>query len=402
MEKLAKKVDWILIFSILCLIIIGGVLVYSATINEPGEYWQKQVVFYGLGLLCVFFLYIIPAKFFYIAAYPLYFMSLFPLFYISFFKSGSVERWIQISDGFHLQPSEFSKITLVLALSRYLSLKVISLSNIRSLIAPLMIFLVPFILVLKQPDLSTALVFGAVLMALLYWAGMKAWELFILISPILSIILTFQEVLWAILIVSLFLILWTNRVKLILFISVLFTNLAAGYCAFLLWTKILREHQRARILTFINPMRDPKGEGYQVIQSKVAIGSGGIFGKGFGNGTQTNLSFLPEEHTDFIFSVLGEQFGFMGCIVVLGIYFLVIYRILHMCKDFRSRFVNLVSVGVAAIFIFHVFTNVAMTLGMMPVTGLPLPLLSYGGSFIITCMTLIGLVVNMRAYGQNW
>jgi rod shape determining protein RodA len=259
---------------------------------------------------------------------------------------------------------------------------------------------VPFLLVLKQPDLSTALVFGVMALFMLYWAGMAGWEIFILVSPVLSVILTSQQILWALLFVLLFIVMWVNRVNLLMLLTTLIINMAAGYSSILLWNRILKEHQRARILTFINPMHDPKGAGYQIIQSKVATGSGGLFGKGFGNGSQTNLSFLPEEHTDFIFSVLGEQFGFVGCVVVLVIFFFLIYRIFRMCVNIRSRFANLVTVGIAAIISFHVFINIAMTLGMMPVTGLPLPFLSYGGSFLLTCMVLIGIVMNFRAHEE--
>jgi rod shape determining protein RodA len=163
----------------------------------------------------------------------------------------------------------------------------------------------------------------------------------------------------------------------------------------------MEDHQRNRILTFIDPMRDPKGKGYQVIQSQVAIGSGGMFGKGFGEGSQTNLAFLPEEHTDFIFSVLSEQFGFIGAFVVLVLFFILILRSIMICRMYSDNFVNLVVSGACAILFFHTFVNVAMTIGFMPVTGLPLPFLSYGGSFVITCMMLVGLLLNMRLKGKD-
>jgi len=154
-------------------------------------------------------------------------------------------------------------------------------------------------------------------------------------------------------------------------------------------------------MTFMDPQRDPLGAGYQVLQSKVAIGSGQLMGKGFLNGSQTNLSFLPEEHTDFIFSVLGEQFGFLGCVALLGLYLFLIHRLLRVGADIRNRFVSLVAVGVAGILGFHIIVNVSMTIGLMPVTGLPLPFLSYGGSFLISCLIMLGLVINLRAHGQN-
>lgn len=154
-------------------------------------------------------------------------------------------------------------------------------------------------------------------------------------------------------------------------------------------------------MTFVDPMRDPKGAGYQVIQSEVAIGSGGIFGKGFGEGSQTNLAFLPEEHTDFIFSVLGEQFGFFGCALVMFLYFMLLWRAMSICRLHLDPFVNHVVSGTCTIFFFHMTVNISMTLGLMPVTGLPLPFLSYGGSFLLTCMMLVGLLVNMRYQGSQ-
>jgi rod shape determining protein RodA len=400
-ETNSKRIDWFLVLILFCLMSIGVLLIYTATVGDVGKEWQKQITFIVMGLIVVCGIYLIPTKTFYIVAYPFYFLSLLSLFYVAFLKTGDVERWIQLPGGFKLQPSEFAKMALLLVLARYLSINSVSLRNLKSLVVPFLIFIVPFVLVLKQPDLSTALVFGVMFLFMLYWAGLEGWEIFILLSPIFSVILTSQQLLWATLFIVLFVVMWMNRVNLVMLSTTMVVNMAAGYSSILLWHKILKEHQRDRILTFINPLRDPKGSGYQIIQSKVATGSGGLFGKGFGNGSQTNLSFLPEEHTDFIFSVLGEQFGFIGCVVVLILFFLLIYRILRMCVEIRSRFANLLTVGIASIFGFHVFINVAMTLGMMPVTGLPLPFLSYGGSFLLTCMTLIGIVLNLRANKES-
>jgi rod shape determining protein RodA len=183
-------------------------------------------------------------------------------------------------------------------------------------------------------------------------------------------------------------------------IFVMALDICAGYVSQMAWNS-MEDHQRSRILTFVDPTRDPKGEGYQVIQSQVAIGSGGMFGKGFGEGSQVNLSFLPEEHTDFIFSVLGEQFGFAGTFVVLVLFFILLWRGIMICRLHENSFVNLVVAGACTILFFHTFVNVAMTIGFMPVTGLPLPFLSYGGSFVLTCMILIGLMLNMRLKGKD-
>ncbi len=354
-----------------------------------------------LGTLVLLAIYFMPAKFWYAAAYPLYFMSLVPLLYIILFKADSVERWIALPGGFNLQPSELTKVGLLLAMARLLAFKPVSLSRPKSLIAPFVMFLVPFLLVLKQPNLSTALSFVTMAMVMSYWAGLRLKDLFLLASPVISIALTFNQLAWAGMFLLLIVVMWLGRSSLKQALLFLFLNISAGYGAIFAWNRILYDHQRSRILTFIDPMQDPLGAGYQVLQSKVAIGSGKFFGKGLLNGTQTNLSFLPEEHTDFIFSVLGEQFGFLGCILVLGLYLLLLMRIISICVDIRSRFVNLVAVGAAGIFAFHIIVNVAMTIGLMPVTGLPLPFLSYGGSFLISCMTIVGILINLRARGQS-
>ncbi len=380
----------------MALLLIGLVLVYSATFNETGSHWQKQLAYAIVGAMCLGGLQFVPSRFFYAMAYPFYALSLFPLLYIILFKRNSVERWISLPMGMHLQPSELAKFALLLAMARFLSIKPLSLQNPKGLIAPALLFFVPFVLVLNQPNLSTALSFVAMSLGMAYWAGLGVWEVILLISPVASVVLTFHQLAWTAMFLVLIGIMLKKRVSIQLFITILFLNISAGYGAIFIWNRLLYEHQRTRILTFVDPMRDPLGAGYQVLQSQVAIGSGRFLGKGLLQGTQTNLSFLPEEHTDFIFSVLGEQFGFAGCCLVLGLYFLLIFRIFRMNVDIKKRFVSLVAVGIAGIFSFHVIVNVAMTIGLMPVTGLPLPFLSYGGSFLITCLLLVGLLLNLR------
>ncbi len=376
-------------------------MVYSATFDAPGKQWIKQIAYVALGMVAIWGIYLIPSRVFYAAAYPAYFISLFPLLYIIIFKGNSVERWIALPGGFNLQPSELTKVAFLLAMARLLSFQPISFYKLKTLLPPVALFIPAFILVLRQPNLSTALSFVAMTVFMCYWAGLKLHEIFLLASPLLSVALTFHQLAWALMFVIIIAIMLYNRMPLKYGISILFLNIGAGYGAIYTWNKILYDHQRSRILTFMNPLSDPLGAGYQVLQSKVAIGSGRVMGKGFLHGTQTNLSFLPEEHTDFIFSVLGEQFGFIGCAFVLTLYFFLILRILKVCVDVRNRFVNFVAVGVAAILCFHIFVNVSMTIGLMPVTGLPLPFFSYGGSFMISCLIMIGIILNLRAHGEN-
>ena len=383
------------------IIMIGLAVVYSATWDEPGKHWLKQAMYVVMGIIAMGIIYIIPPKIFYAMAYPAWVVSLFPLLYIIIFKANSVERWIALPGGFNLQPSELTKVALLLAMARLLSFQPITLSKPKTVIAPALLFIFPFILVLNQPNLSTALSFVAMTTVMAYWSGLTFREIFLLASPVISVALTFHQLAWALMFIVLIAIIVVSRINLKVAALLLLVNIMAGYGAIFVWNKILYEHQRGRIMTFMDPQRDPLGAGYQVLQSKVAIGSGGLLGKGFLNGTQTNLSFLPEEHTDFIFSVLGEQFGFLGCVGVLALYLFLLHRILRVGSDVRNGFVSLVAVGVAAILGFHIIVNVSMTIGLMPVTGLPLPFMSYGGSFLISCLLMVGLLVNLRAHGHN-
>jgi len=401
-----KKIDWLFMTSLFALIGIGIALVYSATSNTDLIWyktdWFKQVIHFGVGSLIAIIIVFMPATFWKNIAWIAYFVAIVALIFVA--GSGHISkgagRWIDIA-GFRFQPSEFSKIAYLLASSLWLSKNRISIEQPKTLIVPGLLFIVPFLLVLKQPNLSTALVFTAMTIVQFYWAGFRIVDLFLLISPIASVIFSAASPLyWNLLIISAFFVSIKFKFPLWIIIFVMALDIGAGYASQMAWNS-MKDHQRSRILTFLDPMRDPKGEGYQVIQSQVAIGSGGMFGKGFGEGSQVNLSFLPEEHTDFIFSVLGEQFGFLGTFVVLILFFILLWRGIMICRLHENRFVNLVVAGACTILFFHTVVNVAMTIGWMPVTGLPLPFLSYGGSFVLTCMILIGLMLNMRLKGKD-
>lgn len=400
-DSASKAFDWVFVAIVAMLMIIGLLAVYSASIDEVTRYWQKQTFFVGLGLVAIAAIYLFPPRLFYAAAYPLYALSLPPLIYIILFKADSVERWIALPGGLNLQPSEITKVSFLLAMARLLSVRPVTLARPQTLIAPALLFLPPFLLVLKEPNLSTALSFVAMSGVMCYWAGLQIRDIFYLISPVLSVVLTFHHLAWALMFFALIAVMLYSRLNFRAIILLILLNISAGYGSIYVWNKILYEHQRSRIVTFMNPELDPLGAGYQVLQSKVAIGSGRFAGKGFLHGTQTNLSFLPEEHTDFIFSVIGEQFGFLGCCVVLLLFFGLLWRILRMARDMKDPFISLVAIGIAGIFAFHILVNISMTIGLMPVTGLPLPFMSYGGSFLVSCFIMLGILVNFRAHGRN-
>lgn len=398
-EDLKARFDTVL-FGLVCVLAATSIaLLYSVSSAAQGsEYWKKQLVWYGIGMIGMVAVTIVPRKFWYHASYFLFVLLTVPLTLVSASAKGA-ERWFALG-GFHFQPSEFAKLGVLLALARVFSNRKVGLSDLRPLIAPFLLFIVPFILILKQPNLSTALSLATVFAAMLFWSGFTILDLLILVSPLLSIGLSFEFTWWAVYNLMAWMLLFyrwkaarlSGRVATFFGVAILMAGLASQIA----WNQVLKPHQRSRILTFLDPTRDPGGAGYQVIQSQVAIGSGGLLGKGFGQGSQSNLQFLPEEHTDFIFAVLSEQFGFVGCFIVLVLLLAFLVRCLQMCFEESDKFRNLVIVGAVTIFAFHSIVNVAMTLGLMPVTGLPLPFLSYGGSFVITCMILVGFLLHMR------
>jgi len=414
---MGRNFDLLLLLGCLLLWVFGIALIYSATaIHHTGvlaHVARNQILWVIIGLCLIFALCAIPTGRIYQFAYVLFVASLLLLVVVVFMGivSKGANRWIGFGP-LRIQPSEFAKIGLLLALARYFTKKSISLDRLSSFVMPGLLILVPFILVMQQPDLGTALVFCVLALPVFYWGGLSLAELFLLVSPIISLILSAIPLIlshlsehassiiwtlpWGIYFLGLcgFLILLKPRPLLIALVIVL--NLTTATITTIIWNNVLQDYQKGRIISFINPQNDPFGAGYQVIQSKVAIGSGGFTGKGFLQGTQTRLSFLPEQHTDFIFSVLGEQFGFLGCAIVLGLFLFVLIRAFTTTREVRSRFSNIVIVGAATILGFHVFVNIAMTLGMMPVTGLPLPFLSYGGSFTLTVAILVGLILNAR------
>jgi rod shape determining protein RodA len=240
-----------------------------------------------------------------------------------------------------------------------------------------------------------------VLFVLWFWSGLSIGYLFLILSPLVSLVAASHWLSWSLYFVILLLIIAAVRPGVLMGITTVILNLAFAAITPLLWTR-LADYQKLRILTFLDPGRDPRGAGYQIIQSKIAIGSGGIWGKGFLGGSQTRLDFLPERHTDFIFSVLGEEFGLWGSLIVIFLFGYVFYRAIRIAAKCRSRFASNVAMGAAAILMFQFLVNVGMTLGFMPVTGLALPFLSYGGTALVLAWALIGLIVSADYHWQEY
>jgi rod shape determining protein RodA len=379
-------------------------MIYSAgVLNEPStitqDIWQRHLAWLVLGLFAFSLISRVPLRWFEWAALPVFVAALFLLFATLIIGTGagtaaSTKSFIQLG-GFRFQPAEAAKIATVLAMARLLSVRKEVPQSLRELLAPAAVVALPLGLVMLQPDLGTAIAFIGILFAMLYWTGTPVSLLILLASPGLGLILSYDTRIWSLYIVLLTLSLYFYRYRLYLVesVAVVLANLAAGTVALPLWNS-LAEYQRNRILVFLDPSIDPRGAGWQIIQSKVAIGSGGLWGKGFTLGTQKRLDFLPEQHTDFIFSVVGEELGFLGVLLVIAAFSVVLVRLVRLAAGSDDPFAGLVIFGIFGAWITHIFVNIGMTVGLVPITGIPLPFLSYGGSFLL--MSWVALAIAVR------
>lgn len=397
-SNLLARIDFIIVLLVGMLSIAGLLAVYSATYSpESGasDYFNKQVLFMMLGITLMFSVNYIPFRILQKSAYPLYFITLLMLLLVLVMgtRGHGADRWLAIS-SMKIQPSELAKVATILAVARYLSDRDADINRFKSLIVVLSFILIPFILVARQPDLGTSLVFLALLIPLFYWTGLNWFILFVLVSPVFTAVLSFNFyafLIWMLIVLTLLII---SQRKIYVLITVFIIHISVGLMTPVLWSQ-MRPYQQQRILTFANPEADPQGAGYQIIQSRVAIGSGGIWGKGFLEGSQTHLKFLPAQHTDFIFSVIGEEYGFAGILIILAAFSLLTLYLLRLAALVKSIFASIVLVGISTVLFFHIFVNIGMTIGLAPVTGLPLPFLSYGGSFLISIFFMMGIALNL-------
>lgn len=389
-----RHLDISILAATLILIIVGLLAIYSATLTNHPENFQKQLLWSILGVFIILPVIILtPLQFFYKYAYTIYGFTILLLFLVLIVGIGSgAKRWLSL--GFvTIQPAELAKIGTLLALAKFLSHEKVNFKRIRDFIIPFFLILLPLGLIISQPDLGTSLVFLALLLPMLFWAGLSSLYLFIMLAPVLSFISAFNYYSFLFTMIVICPVLFFAQRGIRFFLINFVINIVAGIFTPILWNS-LKGYQQKRILTFLGIMTDPHGLNYQVIQSKVAIGSGGFWGKGFLQGTQTHLRFLPEQHTDFIFSVIGEEFGLIGAIFILALFLLILWRSINLASIVKSRFSSLLIVGGMVILVFQIFVNVGMTVGILPVTGLPLPFLSYGGSSLMTNLTIIGLILN--------
>ncbi len=360
-RRLLRNLDPYLIGATAGLVALGLVMVYSTTRSSPHPFLfvRSQLLHLALGVLVGVVILAVDYRSFAPGARGLYIVNLLLLAAVLVLgRSGlGAQRWISLGPLGQFQPSEFAKLAIIITLARHLTQRPGPYLSFRDLLPFLGHIGVPMLLIFRQPDLGTALVYGAILLGILYVGGARRRDL---------------------------------------------AGLALGSAVLapVLW-HVLKDYQRRRLLVFLDPGLDPLGAGYGIIQSKIAVGSGMLWGKGLFVGTQNVLQFVPEHHTDFIFSVIGEELGFVGSLVLLGLFLLWLSRGLRIAALARDQFGALAAVGIVSMVAFHVFVNVGMTVGIMPITGIPLPFISYGGSALMTMLWATALLLNIGMRHQK-
>ena len=398
-RRTLRQMDWSLVFCALVLLTTGLLLIYSASQVPafPGRsgLFARQLAWTGMGLMVMFLCAAVPFRIWEEYSHFLYGVSLMLLLAVLVVGAERLgaKRWLLVG-GFQFQPSEIAKLATLLFMARLLARPRIDLTRLRTLMPVVLVAVVPFVLIFIEPDLGTSITVPAASVPMVFWAGLPLGVITVLFSPFVSAILSVNLWIWLLFlgVVGTALVLFHARRWVV--VAVLALNILVGTVTPALWSS-LKPYQRQRVSTFLNPEMDRAGAGYQIIQSKIAVGSGGITGRGYLQGTQKGLAFLPQQHTDFIFSVLGEEFGFVGCMIVLLLFVILVGRSLKIAARARSRFASILVVGIASTLVFHVAVNVSMTLGLAPVTGLPLPFLSYGGTFLLATMAQMGFLFNV-------
>ncbi len=419
-DRILRHFDLLILLPVLLLIGFGLLTLYSVghvpeelkDAFQPAEsqFFTRQLIWAALGIAVMIVAMAVPFRNYESAAVLFYVVGVI-LLVVALFQSPAkgTSRWIVIG-GFNLQPSEFMKIAVIFLLARFLAEKKSDPNKIRVIAIAMAAVALPTLLVMKQPDLGTALVFPALLLPILYWRGLNEGIIILLLSPVISAFLTIyssrslrgaEDYPFPLLVFFMFVLFIAYRRRRYIFQSSLLVvlNLTVMLAVPNFWNK-LQLYQQKRILDFMRPESDILGSGWQVYQSKVAIGSGGFLGKQFLHGTQKLLAFLPERHSDFVYSVLAEELGFIGAFVILVLYGLLVLRGYYLATQVKNRFASIAAIGICSYFAFHVMVNIGMTIGLAPVTGLPLPFLSYGGSSMLISCFLAGALMNfsMRFY----
>ncbi|WP_269611604.1 rod shape-determining protein RodA [Prochlorococcus marinus] len=401
-KKFWKDPDLIIWIVPFILVHLSCVLIASTQRNLGITHWYQHAIIAYIGSLIVYFLAQLPLQDLRRFLLPIYFFTILVLLYVNFSGTSALgaQRWLSIA-GLNIQPSEFAKLTLIFVLASILDRK--RFSNLSHLIKPIVVSFLPWILVFIQPDLGTSLVFGAILLGMLYWSGMPyEWAFIILatlVTGLLSYLYQFGLFIWIPIIGFMSYKSLPNQKKFLTLIVIFFHSLIAKISPWF-WENVLRDYQRDRLILFLNPSKDPLGGGYHMLQSKIGIGSGGLLGSGLMQGQLTKLKFIPEQHTDFIFSALGEETGFLGTLLVAFLFFILIVRLIKIAVDARTDFESLIVIGIVSMFIFQIMVNIFMTIGLGPVTGIPLPFMSYGRTALFVNFISLGFCLSVSRRGQ--
>ena len=413
-NSIIGKIDWLTVFLYLALVIIGWFSIFSAKYDEMhpsifdlSQVYGKQLIWIGASLLIGFIILLIDAKFFNAFSMWIYVAVLFSLFAVLVYGKATkgATSWIDLGAGIKFQPSEFAKMATALALAGYLDRLDVDLQKRKDQIVSAILVLIPMALVLLQNDTGSAIVFVSFIFVL-YREGFPGTG-WVMVAGVVAILLFVFTLLWSqkvmyiilgiLLVLTLTYYLITKKkgiMKMLAVFAVMFVFVFSVDYAF---NKVLQEHQRNRILVLLGQLDDPKGVGYNVHQSKIAIGSGGFAGKGFLQGTQTKYDFVPEQHTDFIFCTVGEEGGFLGTAVVVLLYVSLLIRIILLSERQRSTFSRVYGYCIAGIFFVHFTINIGMAIGLLPVIGIPLPFLSYGGSSMLAFTMMLAIFVKQDA-----
>jgi len=397
------NVQWRIIFPIFFLIFIG-LLILSSTSGYSSftsSTFYKQILWFLFGFIAFIITQYVRVQYLYDYSYVMYILLLIFLSLTLFSEEiEGAARWIVIGP-FYIQPSEFGKIIYIICIARFFSDNRNKNSFSLYLIIVLLLATIPPLLVFVQPDLGTAILYLSIIMPLIFWSDFKEKLIFLIIAPIFSIItVAFAEYYDYLLIFYIWMLLFLlylfySRFKISTIFFNFIINVLIGLSGPIIWTHIFKQHHRDRILFFLDPFKEPLGRGYQAIQSWISIGSGGLWGKGLGNGTQKSLNFLPVKDTDFIISVIGEEFGFITILFLLLAVVFFIYWILEFLTKIESNFSSLLLLGFSSLIFMHIIINMSIVSGLLPITGLPVPFISYGGSFFLTCSILVGLCNNI-------
>jgi len=407
--------DWATFLIAILLIAMGLISVYSATYIYSGTQesgmsiiFIRQVIAALAGLVIMLTIVYLPERWIFFSAYPIYSISILLLILVLLIgkTTAGTKGWISLG-GFTIQPSEIAKLGVILAIARRLTEKGSDVRSIRDLAIMLAFAGVPIALIVIQPDFGSSTVIMALIMGVLLWAGFDVFILYFIVCLPLIIIASFVgNVLLAVVVSLVSTIAFFFRRRISTTIAAIGVFVAIGFISPFIYHS-LQPHQQARIVSFLNPNLDPQGKGYNVIQSKLAVGSGGLTGKGFLQGTQTQLRYIPKQWTDFIFSVPTEEFGFGGGVAVLVLLFSLIWRGVVIARETDSKFYSLIAIGISTVLLYHAIINVGMAIGLMPVMGIPLPFMSAGGTSLLVNITMVGLLLNiyrnrkLKRYSSN-